>query len=117
MTISGRCVAPHRDKGNFATARDLAPIGLKHLGLARVLAGTAVASCLGLAAVPAPAAEVTYQRLINASSEPQNWLMRMGNYANWNHSALNTINRGNVVNLKVKFMASLGDPSRPNKAT
>ena len=31
--------------------------------------------------------------------------------------ALNQINRGNVANLKVKFMASLGDPARPNKAT
>src|ERR1700732_2621099 len=65
----------------------------------------------------ATAAEVTYQRLLNASAEPQNWLMRMGNYSNWNHSALNAINRGNVANLKVKFMASLGDPTRPNKAT
>jgi alcohol dehydrogenase (cytochrome c) len=43
--------------------------------------------------------------------------MRMGNYSNWNHSALNQINRGNVANLKVKFMASLADPTRPNKAT
>jgi glucose dehydrogenase len=41
----------------------------------------------------------------------------MGNYGNWNHSALKEINRGNVGNLKVKFMASLGDTSRPNKAT
>jgi alcohol dehydrogenase (cytochrome c) len=43
--------------------------------------------------------------------------MRMGNYGNWNNSTLSQINRGNVANLKVKFMASLGDPGRPNKAT
>ena len=43
--------------------------------------------------------------------------MRMGNYSNWNNSTLSQINRGNVANLKVKFMASLGDPGRPNKAT
>src|SRR5436309_3164751 len=66
---------------------------------------------------PSSMAQVTYQRLLNAASEPQTWLMRMGNYSNWNHSALNQINRGNVANLKVKFMASLGDPTRPNKAT
>ena len=43
--------------------------------------------------------------------------MRMGNYSNWNNSSLSQINRGNVANLKVKFMVSLGDPRRPNKAT
>jgi alcohol dehydrogenase (cytochrome c) len=64
---------------------------------------------------PASAAETTYQRLLNASAESQNWLMRMGNYSNWNHSALNEINRGNVANLKVKFMFSLSDPTRPTK--
>ena len=78
------------------------------------MTGTALVSCLAL---PAPAAEVTYQRLLNASAEPQNWLMRMGNYSNWNRSALKDINRGNVANLKVKFMYSLGDPARPNRAT
>jgi glucose dehydrogenase len=60
---------------------------------------------------------VTYERLLNASAEPQNWLMRMGNYSNWNHSTLSEINRNNVANLKVKFMFSLGDPTRPAKAT
>ena len=82
------------------------------LGLAGLVAGTTLGFC-----ACALAAETTYQRLLNASAEPQNWLMRMGNYGNWNHSALAAINRGNVGNLKVKFMASLGDPTRPNKAT
>src|SRR5262249_57289154 len=90
---------------------------LRRLGFAALLAGTALGSCVGLSLVPASAAEVTYQRLLNAASEPQNWLMRMGNYSNWNHSALKEINRGNVANLKVKFMASLGDPTRPAKPT
>jgi alcohol dehydrogenase (cytochrome c) len=60
---------------------------------------------------PASAAETTYQRLLHASDEPQNWLMRMGNYSNWNYSTLSEIN------LKVKFMLSLADPARPSKAT
>ena len=81
------------------------------LGLAGLLAGT-LGFCFS-----ALAAETTYQRLLNASAEPQNWLMRMGNYSNWNNSTLAQINRGNVANLKVKFMFSLGDPRRPNKAT
>src|SRR3954467_7518027 len=81
---------------------------------ARLLAGSALCMVVGL---PALAAEVTYERLLHASAEPQNWLMRMGNYGNWNNSTLSQINRGNVANLKVKFMASLGDPGPPNKAS
>jgi alcohol dehydrogenase (cytochrome c) len=61
------------------------------------------------------AAETTYQRLLNAHAEPQNWLMRMGSYDNWNYSALDRINKGNVANLKVKFMAAISDPNRPSK--
>src|ERR1700724_2847987 len=63
----------------------------------------------------ATAAETTYQRLLNTPAEPQNWLMRMGNYSNWNHSALTQINKSNVANRKVKFMASLSDPNRLSK--
>ncbi len=80
--------------------------------LAGFVAGATLALCCS-----APAAETTYQRLLNAAVEPQNWLMRMGNYSNWNNSALKLISRDNVANLKVKFMASLGDPNRPNRAT
>src|SRR5262249_10031490 len=73
-------------------------------------------SCVALSlCTSALTAETSYERLLKASAEPQNWLMRMGSYGNWNHSALNQINRSNVANLKVKFMALLGDPPRPNK--
>ena len=84
----------------------------KRLGLAGSVACTTLGFCLS-----ATAAEVTYERLLNASTEPQNWLMRMGNYGNWNHSTLSEINRSNVANLKLKFMFSMGDPTRPTKAT
>src|ERR1700733_1202318 len=84
----------------------------ERLGLAGLVAGTMLGFCFS-----AQAAETTYQRLLNASATPQNWLMRMGNYSNWNNSTLSQINRGNVANLKVKFMLSLGDPARPTKAT
>ena len=82
----------------------------ERLGLAGLVAGTALGFCFS-----AQAAETTYQRLLNASAEPQNWLMRMGSYGNWNHSALTQINKSNVANLKVKFMASLSDANRPSK--
>ena len=64
MTIRGRC------------SERIARAGL----LAATALGSGLAFCLG-ASAPASAAEVTYQRLLNASAEPQNWLMRMGNYS------------------------------------
>jgi glucose dehydrogenase len=80
------------------------------------LAGSMLGAIFGLCC-SAPAAETTYQRLLRAPAEPQNWLMRMGNYGNWNHSTLAQINKSNVANLKVKFMASLSDPNRPSKGS
>ena len=82
----------------------------RRLGLAGLIAAATLGHCLS-----ASAAETTYQRLLNAPAEPQNWLMRMGSYGNWNHSALTQIDKTNVANLKVKFMASLSDPNRPSK--
>jgi glucose dehydrogenase len=80
------------------------------LGLAVMVTGAALGCCAS-----ASAAETTYQQLLNASAAPQNWLMRMGNYGNWNNSGLDQINKSNVASLKVKFMASLSDPTRPSK--
>src|SRR5258708_34812194 len=118
ITRGGRnVIVPYRHKNrwedqmtirrHYSTRLDSARVAL-----AGLIAGTALGFCL-----PASAAETTYQDLLNAPAAPQNWLMRMGNYSNWNNSALAQINRGNVANLKLKFMAALGDPARPTKAT
>ncbi|MSO71135.1 MAG: hypothetical protein EXQ88_03860 [Alphaproteobacteria bacterium] len=72
-------------------------------GLAVVVAS----SCLGLG-LAASAAEVTFQRLLDAQNEPQNWLLTHGNYSSHANSSLNQINRSNVANLKVKFLHSIG---------
>ena len=74
----------------------------KRLGFAGLAAGAALSLC-----GPVSAAEVTYQRLLNAKLEPQNWLMRAGSYDSHNASSLSQINRSNVANLKVKFMAAI----------
>jgi alcohol dehydrogenase (cytochrome c) len=65
---------------------------------------------IGLAAValPALAADVTSERLLNTAKEPQNWLMVHRDYDNSRHSALKDVNRGNVKDLKLKFMFSIG---------
>ena len=71
---------------------------------AAVLAGTVLA---GLGAPPAPAADVPAQRMLNAGSEPQNWLLHHGNYAGQRYSPLNQINRDTVKNLKVAWTVAL----------
>ena len=55
------------------------------------------ASMLALAAaLPAPAAEVTPQRLVNADKEPHNWLMNHRSYDAQRFSPLDAINKNNV---------------------
>src|SRR5260370_1334269 len=67
---------------------------------------------IGLAAIaPAIAADVTPQRLVNASGEPQNWLMIHHDYDNSRHSALKEINRDTVKNLELKYTFSIGGRS------
>ena len=70
----------------------------------------AAISSIGLAAIvmPASAADVTQQRLQNAPTEPQNWLMVHRDYDNSRHSPLSDVNRSNIKELKLKFMVSIG---------
>ncbi len=80
--------------------------------LRAMLLSTALASGVVLAA-PAVAADVTPERLANADAEPENWLMSYGNWNNWHYSGLDQINRDNVGNLRVVYMASIGGCARP----
>lgn len=45
-------------------------------------------------------AQVTYERILNAPSEPGNWLTYSGNYAGHRHSPLDQINPSNVAQLR-----------------
>jgi alcohol dehydrogenase (cytochrome c) len=67
-------------------------------------------TAIGLAAIvnPATAADVTPERLLNATNEPQNWLMVHRDYDNSRHSGLKDINTTNAKDLKLKFMISIG---------
>jgi alcohol dehydrogenase (cytochrome c) len=49
-------------------------------------------------------AQVTYDRLLHAAGEPQNWLTYSGGYASQRYSSLTQINRGNVKNLQMKWV-------------
>src|ERR1700693_1875819 len=69
--------------------------------LAGLLAGAAT-----LAAMPALAAEVTPQRLLNP--EPGNWLMNHRTYDAQRFSPLDKINRANAKNLKLAYAVAIG---------
>lgn len=60
---------------------------------------------------------VTSERLVNASSEPESWLSYGGNYSAWRHSALDQIDRTNVSELKVAWAFQLGDVEGGLQAT
>src|SRR5262249_15211150 len=59
-------------------------------------------------AVPALAAEVTPQRLLNPDKEPQNWLMNHRSYDGQRFSPLARINKGNVKGLRLAYAVPLG---------
>jgi len=60
-----------------------------------------------LAGPAAQAADVTFERLLKADDEPQNWLMASKNYAATRYSSLDQINAANVKNLKLAFTVGL----------
>src|SRR5262245_66113918 len=49
-------------------------------------------------------AQVTYDRILKAASEPHNWLTYGGTYASQRHSLLTQITPGNVAQLEQKWM-------------
>jgi alcohol dehydrogenase (cytochrome c) len=62
-------------------------------------------------ATPANAAEVTFDRLVNADREPQNWLMNHRTYDAQRYSPLARINRSNVKSLRLAYAVALGGTS------
>ncbi len=65
----------------------------------------ALALCLGVASV---SAQVTSDRLVNASAEPQQWLMYSGAYNGMRFSPLDQINRTNVPRLALQWVFQTG---------
>jgi alcohol dehydrogenase (cytochrome c) len=69
--------------------------------------GLLTSALLASTAVLALAADVTPDRLSNASQEPQNWLMVNKDYSSHRYSALDQINKDNVKDLHVAFTIPL----------
>jgi len=49
-------------------------------------------------------AQVTFERLLNASAEPQNWLSYSGSYMSQRHSGLRQIRASNIGQLELKWV-------------
>ena len=62
-------------------------------------------------AAPANAVEVTFERLVNADREPQNWLTNHRTYDAQRYSPLARIDRSNVRNLRLAYAVALGGTS------
>ncbi len=69
-------------------------------GIAKALSAAAV---FGFA-LQAGAAEVTWDRLLNADKDPNNWLTYHGSFKGWHYSGLDQINKSNVKNLHLSWM-------------
>src|SRR5438105_12188479 len=66
----------------------------------------ALAAGTALVALPALAADITRERLINP--EPQNWLMNHRTYDGQRYSPLDSISKANVTGLKLAYAVALG---------
>src|SRR5438045_6454838 len=77
------------------------------LNRASSLAFVLIAST-AITTLPALAADVTHERLVNADKEPHNWLMNHRTYDGQRYSPLTRINRDTVKNLKLAYAVSLG---------
>src|SRR5262245_21549253 len=53
---------------------------------------------------PLPSPNISYDRLLQAAREPQNWLMYSGNYMSQRHSPLTQITTGNAQDLVLKWV-------------
>ena len=68
------------------------------------LRGLLALALTGLLAPHALRAQATYDRILNASDEPQNWLTYNGTYSSQRHSGLNQITAANVGDLESKWV-------------
>ena len=73
-----------------------------------VLGAAAGGVIAALSSSPLTAAEVTFERLKNAESEPGNWLTNHQTYDARRFSTLDQINRSNIKDLRVAFTVQLG---------
>ena len=66
---------------------------------------TAMVAALAALLTPAPStAQITYDRILDAASDPGNWLTYNGTYSSQRHSSLTQITPDNVDDMELKWM-------------
>ena len=75
---------------------------MKALRLALLLG--VLASGLSVDSVSAQTSDVSYERILGATEEPENWLTYNGTYSSQRYSLLDQINPSNVGDLELKWM-------------
>jgi alcohol dehydrogenase (cytochrome c) len=73
-----------------------------------VSAAALAALLMSTALTPVSAADMSFERALNAGQEPQNWILHHGNYQGYRFSALKEINADTVKHLHVAFTVALG---------
>src|SRR3954462_12886301 len=68
----------------------------------------ALIASTAITTLPALAADVTHERLVNADKEPHNWLMNHRTYDGQRFSPLDKINKQNVKALHLAYAVALG---------
>jgi len=74
----------------------------------RAIRKTALLCCVVATSLPALAADVTPERLVNADKEPHNWLMNHRTYDGQRYSPLDRIDKTNVKGMKLAYAVPLG---------
>src|SRR6266436_9668759 len=67
-----------------------------------------VAASMAMGVPATCAADMSFERALNADREPQNWLLHHQNYQGHRFSQLKEINTDTVQNLRVAFTVALG---------
>jgi alcohol dehydrogenase (cytochrome c) len=70
---------------------------------------TALLVVLFLGLLTSASSQVTYQRVLDATREPQNWLTYSGRYAGWRYSGLDQINTASASRLSTQWAFQVGD--------
>ena len=83
-------------------------MSIKEITTVSSLAAAAFGLLVTTALTPLKAADMTFERALNAGNEPQNWILHHGNYQGHRFSQLKEINTETVKNLKVAFTVALG---------
>jgi PQQ-dependent dehydrogenase (methanol/ethanol family) len=73
---------------------------VRDLSLLRQGLGNLMIACTAFSVSIACAGDVTFERIVNADHNPDDWLTYHGTYESWHYSSLSEINNENVQNLR-----------------